>query len=396
MGVFQVGDLRGKGGEHRAHTRTPPPPRPSAPGGGKRRQTPPRRGDSCSEGTGLPPTRPPPTTQREVKAGEAGPGPVPGGGKGGNTFLLPPELFPLVAGVHGGVAGGGFELQVPQAHEGVDETPRQSRPLPTPRAAACCCRSRSPPASAQRPPPGSARRPSAGSRLALTRHPRSARPPPRSPLAPADAAQQPPPPPAAAAAAGPGPARVPAGRGLSAVAGRTAALGWGEWGGRRGGQVWRVLGCDSGRSARRWRRRGQRRARCPREAGAGRSTPLSAPGPVPPATNAPRPASSVGAGQSALCFRVAGRYRVRRRLAGRAGAVAKRRRRGPAGARPAGRGRARRGPAEPAPPGRALPPRSVSRPSPAARGGRRRRSGTGSAAGPGASVRGGKRLPRSV
>lgn len=81
-----------------------------------------------SEGTGPPSASH--TARREVKAG-------PGRAvKVGNTFLLPPELFPLVAGVHGGVAGSGFKLQVPQAHEGVEKTPRQSRALPTPRVAA--------------------------------------------------------------------------------------------------------------------------------------------------------------------------------------------------------------------------------------------------------------------
>lgn len=41
---------------------------------------------------------------------------MPKQGKGASTFFFSPDLFPLVPGVHGAVAGGGFELQVPQAH----------------------------------------------------------------------------------------------------------------------------------------------------------------------------------------------------------------------------------------------------------------------------------------
>lgn len=185
-------------------------PVPLAAAGGKRCRTP--RGEAAALRAPGPPPAPlllPSRLSAGLKAGEAGPTT----GKGSNTFLLPPQLFPLVAGVHGGVAGGGFELQVPQAHEGVEETPRQSRAIPTPRAAAAAAGTADPAGSGSAP---AARCPSAGSRLALPRHPRSARPAPRRPLAPAAAAQQPPPPP---------PPPAPTRRSLSAAAPGRQALG---------------------------------------------------------------------------------------------------------------------------------------------------------------------------
>lgn len=167
--------------ERRERARTAPPAQPARP--------PAAGGHSAGESAG-----------RGGSPSRDGAAPREEGGGSGSTFLLPPELFPLVAGVHGAVAGGGFRLQVPQAHGGVEDAEPQRQQPPHAHAARQL---------RARPPPGSARRPSAGSRLALTRHPRSARPPPRRPLAPAAAAQQPPPPPAAAGpgAAGPGGAR---------------------------------------------------------------------------------------------------------------------------------------------------------------------------------------------
>lgn len=69
----------------------------------------------------------PHASRKETRVGEAALGtpcnaPLARGAPGAfqvkevSTFLLPPELFPLVPGVHGAVASGGFELQVPQAH----------------------------------------------------------------------------------------------------------------------------------------------------------------------------------------------------------------------------------------------------------------------------------------
>lgn len=230
----------------------------------------PRRGGG-SEGTGTtPPSLAASRLSAGLKAGEAGPAT----GKGGNTFLLPPQLFPLVAGVHGGVAGGGFELQVPQAHEGVEETPRQSqsRAIPTPRAAAAAAGTADPAGSGSAP---AARCPSAGSRLALPRHPRSARPAPRRPLAPAAAAQQPPPPP---------PPPAPTRRSLSAAAPGRRGLGTVLC----GDTAWRVLGCDTACSARRWRSEPPRGGR---EGGNGRA-PLSRPAPPPPPARLLRPSAS--------------------------------------------------------------------------------------------------------
>lgn len=231
----------------------------------------PRRGGG-SEGTGTtPPSLAASRLSAGLKAGEAGPAT----GKGDNTFLLPPQLFPLVAGVHGGVAGGGFELQVPQAHEGVEETPRQSqsRAIPTPRAAAAAAGTADPAGSGSGSAPA-ARCPSAGSRLALPRHPRSARPAPRRPLAPAAAAQQPPPPPP------PAPTR----RSLSAAAPGRRGLGTVLC----GDTAWRVLGCDTACTARRWRSEPPRGGR---EGGNGRA-PLSRPAPPPPPARLLRPSAS--------------------------------------------------------------------------------------------------------
>lgn len=251
-------------------------------------------GGGGSEGTGttsllsLAPSR----LNVGLKAGEAGPAT----GKGDNTFLLPPQLFPLVAGVHGGVAGGGFELQVPQAHEGVEETPRQSqsRAIPTPRAAAGAAD----PAGSRSGSAPAARCPSAGSRLALPRHPRSARPAPRRPLAPAAAAQQPPPPP---------PPPAPTRRSLSAVPPARRDLGECVVRGHGVAGAWvrhcvlcavLALGAPAGRQG------GRERADTPVP-----SRPAAAPRPPPPP----------------LCFRVAAVPGCARG----GGAVAERRRRGP-------------------------------------------------------------------
>lgn len=261
--------------ERRARGVPPSPPRPLSRGRRQALPDTPRCSGGGSGGTGTTP-RPslaPSRLNAGFKAGEAGPAT----GKGDNTFLLPPQLFPLVAGVHGGVAGGGFELQVPQAHEGVEETPRQSqsRAIPTPRAAAATAD----PAGSGSGSAPAARCPSAGSRLALPRHPRSARPAPRRPLAPAAAAQQPPPPP-------PAPTR----RSLSAVpAGSGGLCGAGT---RRGGCLGATLRALRGAGA-----------RSPRGA-RGREGTGGHPGPVPPRRR-PSPASSApllpGCGGTGLC-----------------------------------------------------------------------------------------------
>lgn len=254
-------------------------PVPSAAASGKRCRTP--RGEAAALRAPGPPAAPLPLPSRlsaGLKAGEAGPTT----GKGSNTFLLPPQLFPLVAGVHGGVAGGGFELQVPQAHEGVEETPRQSRAIPTPRAAASAAAGTADPAGSGSAP--AARCPSAGSRLALPRHPRSARPAPRRPLAPAAAAQRPPPPP---------PPPAPTRRSLSAAAPGRQALGGVCCEGTRG------AGC-LGATLRARRGAG---ARSPRGAG-GKEGAGGHRCPVPP-RHRPPPASSApllpGCGGTGLC-----------------------------------------------------------------------------------------------
>lgn len=177
------------------------------------------------------------------------------------------------------------------------------------RRASATAAARAAPQLRARPPPGSARRPSAGSRLALTRHPRSARPPPRRPLAPAAAAQQPPPPPAAA---GSGTARPGGARRRR----RGGKRGW-DRDGDGGPRARRVLGCDSG---------------APGE-GAGARHGTTRP---PRGGAAPALLPGCRAAQSAPLLRREGRVATRRRRDPDRGG-------GAAGPRPAGHGEARRG-----------------------------------------------------
>lgn len=168
------------------------------PGASPRRAAPAAEGRSGGNGLARPP-RPQPARGRRPGARErAGRGGSPSRdgaapreeGGGGSTFLLPPELFPLVAGVHGAVAGGGFQLQVPQAHGGgvgdaePQRQPPRARCSPAPRPPAARLRAapvswvtpRSNPTPPQRPPPspppvGSGSRRSAAPSSARRRRP---------------------------------------------------------------------------------------------------------------------------------------------------------------------------------------------------------------------------------
>lgn len=120
-------DERGTGAPSARPEGAPGREAPAVPGASPRRAAPAAEGRSGGNGLARPP-RPQPARGRRPGARErAGRGGSPSRdgaapreeGGGGSTFLLPPELFPLVAGVHGAVAGGGFQLQVPQAHGGV-------------------------------------------------------------------------------------------------------------------------------------------------------------------------------------------------------------------------------------------------------------------------------------